>query len=199
MPTERPNRILVAIDLSDWSERVFMSALQVAKERKPTEVHLLAVAELTDSPFSLDPNAGQVPPEAVERLKAYALEKLEMFRNNRGDPEVTSIIAHVLLGSPADEIVWLAAHIDADLIVLGTHGRRGIRRFFLGSVAERVTRMAGCPVLIERPKEHDPKVVVPEIEPPPDENHPPHYIHNHHYRPVYHSRPSVPSWGGLGD
>jgi len=54
------------------------------------------------------------------------------------------------IGSPAEEILRLAGEAHADLIVLGTHGRRGLSHFLLGSVAERVLRQAPCPVLTVR-------------------------------------------------
>jgi nucleotide-binding universal stress UspA family protein len=191
-------KILAAVDLSDWSERVFNSALAVARDRAPADVHVIAVAELLDSPFSLNPTSGQVPPEAVDKVKAYTTQRYEAFKAAQGDPSVHSLTAHVLLGAPADEIVWLAAHLDVDLIVLGTHGRKGLKRVFMGSVAEKVTRLAGCPVLVARDKAHDPKIKVPEIEPPVDEEHPANLLRNHHYTPVFHARSSPPTWGGIG-
>ena len=54
---------------------------------------------------------------------------------------------HVVIGRPADEIVRFARDKDVDLIVVGTHGRTGIRRVLMGSVAEHVVREAPCPVL----------------------------------------------------
>lgn len=53
---------------------------------------------------------------------------------------------HLLIGSPADEIVRFADEQSADLIVMGTHGRSGLRRMLMGSVAEAVVRRANCPV-----------------------------------------------------
>jgi nucleotide-binding universal stress UspA family protein len=53
---------------------------------------------------------------------------------------------HLLSGSPADEIVRFAGSHQADLIVIGTHGRTGLRRVLMGSVAEAVVRGANCPV-----------------------------------------------------
>jgi nucleotide-binding universal stress UspA family protein len=56
-------------------------------------------------------------------------------------------------GDPRAMIEGVATKLDADLIVMGTHGRRGVRRFLLGSVAEIVARTAPCPVLLVRAKE----------------------------------------------
>lgn len=64
-----------------------------------------------------------------------------------------STIEFVVAGSPADEIVKSARMWPADLIVIGSHGRSGLDRVLIGSVAEAVTRRAPCPVLVVRPKE----------------------------------------------
>lgn len=53
---------------------------------------------------------------------------------------------HLLVGNPADEIVGFADDEKADMIVMGTHGRSGLRRMLMGSVAEAVVRRANCPV-----------------------------------------------------
>jgi nucleotide-binding universal stress UspA family protein len=75
------------------------------------------------------------------------------------------IEGHLLSGEPWREITQLAADLRCDLIVVGTAGRTGLARLALGSVAEKVMRNAGCPVLVVRPKDfHEP--AVPEIEPP---------------------------------
>jgi hypothetical protein len=62
--------------------------------------------------------------------------------------------------------VKFASAIDADVVVLGSHSRRGLDRFFLGSVAEKVVRRCGCPVTVVRPKQHAPVDKEPQVEPP---------------------------------
>jgi hypothetical protein len=61
-------------------------------------------------------------------------------------------------------IIETASDLLANLVVVGTHGRRGLSRMVLGSVAEAVVRNAGCPVLVVRPQMHE--QAVPRIEPP---------------------------------
>src|SRR5262249_45837619 len=73
------------------------------------------------------------------------------------------VFGHVRVGRAHREIVQLASDMAADLIIVGTHGRTGIERFVLGSVAERVLRYAPCPVLVVKPKEEPAGVM---IEPP---------------------------------
>jgi nucleotide-binding universal stress UspA family protein len=62
-------------------------------------------------------------------------------------PAHVQVVTAVETGSPAAQIVRYAQSVGADLIILGTHGRTGVSRAILGSVAERVVRTAGCPVL----------------------------------------------------
>jgi hypothetical protein len=70
----------------------------------------------------------------------------------------------VRFDSIADEIAQLSADLEADLVVVGTHGRRGISRMLLGSSAEATVRLAPCPVLVVRPKALPD--APPRIEPP---------------------------------
>jgi nucleotide-binding universal stress UspA family protein len=70
--------------------------------------------------------------------------QLEQLEPN--DPSVP-VVRQLVEGNPAMEILHMAEMIDADLIVMGTHGRRGLKRFLMGSVAEHVLERARCPVL----------------------------------------------------
>src|SRR5690606_35150464 len=79
---------------------------------------------------------------------------------------IKRVVTHFRLGAAADQIVQLAVDLDADLIVLGTHGRTGLKRLMLGSVAQKVLKTARCPVYVTRPKDHSEVGEVPEIEPP---------------------------------
>jgi len=66
--------------------------------------------------------------------------------------DVSSVQFVIKRGDPADKINQAARELDADLIVMATHGRRGMSRFFMGSVAEKVVREAPCMVLTIRPE-----------------------------------------------
>jgi universal stress protein A len=61
----------------------------------------------------------------------------------------------VRVGSPAREIVEIARNLPADLIVISTHGRTGLKHVFLGSVTEHVVQRAPCPVFVVREREHE--------------------------------------------
>ncbi len=81
---------------------------------------------------------------------------------NRRSP--SSIVTHVMVESAAQQVAQLAADLEADLVVVGTHGRRGVPRLLLGSVAEMTLRLAPCPVLVVRRKSA--LVPAPSLEPP---------------------------------
>lgn len=155
--------ILAAIDLNQGSTAVVEQALDQARNRANAELHILTVRE-PQQPVAMYP-INLVPafetPTAAETLE-FCRELLKGKDPGTTPPRVE---IHATLGLPADEIVWFAAHIDADVIIVSTHGRRGIKRLLMGSVAEKVVRLAGCPVIVVRQKAHDPGARVPEIEP----------------------------------
>jgi nucleotide-binding universal stress UspA family protein len=100
----------------------------------------------------------EVGPELMQKLHdGYAqdarriLEEVVGVGAKSGVPVETRMIK----GIPFDAIVRLGKELPADLIIIGTHGRRGVSHFLLGSVAEKVVRNAPCPVLTVRTEEHD--------------------------------------------
>ena len=134
--------ILVAVDLSPVSEAVVGTAVSVAGAR-PTELHLLHV---------LRPE----PPELITTQHFATVIEQTMTRLDDLVPDlpgsIERVIIHVRAGEAEVEVAQLASDIAADLIVVGTHGYRGIDRLLLGSVAEALVRNAPCPVLTYRPK-----------------------------------------------
>lgn len=155
-------KIVVGLEQGELAERTLAEALELAAAQAPAEVHAIRVLEL-----ALDPIAGALPSTTaeIESLKAMLQEGVARAIRERGALEVSSVVAHVAIGAPARAIADLAAQLDADLVVVGTHGRRGLRRALLGSVAEEVVRTSGCPVLCVRPKNHPDAARVPNVEP----------------------------------
>ena len=80
------------------------------------------------------------------------LSALRVRAETAGASAVQTLVAE---GSPAEEIARCAERGGFDLIVIGTHGRRGVQRVLIGSVAERVVRLAPCPVLTVRVPEEE--------------------------------------------
>jgi nucleotide-binding universal stress UspA family protein len=158
---------VVGIDFSDLSNHALDQALEVAS-LNAGEVHVLYVQEENplDAALPIPFSTAASAEVTLEQVRQRATERVAAVTAKRGQLAVSRVVAHFRLGSPALEIAQFAADLDADLVVVGSHGRRGVERLVLGSVAERVSRLARCPVWIVRPKNHVSGERVPEIEPP---------------------------------
>ncbi|VVE28898.1 Stress response protein NhaX [Pandoraea iniqua] len=139
-------RVLVALDTSETSRRAFDYALTLARTHGAT----LRVVHVLDLPGPF--LAGFDPEPMLEAVRAVG-EQVRTWATQRmreaevpGEVEMREI--QPVGEGVADQIIAAGREADADLIVLGTHGRRGFRRFTLGSVAEDTARHAGRPVLL---------------------------------------------------
>lgn len=143
-------RILVPVDFSDAARVVLDYAVDVARDRG-AEVVLAHVVGLPVASF--DPSFGAAAdPRMLADLQAGAEKALaELAALVEAAPGVT-VGTKVLTGTPSREIVREAREGGYDLVVIGTHGRTGLRHVFLGSVAENVVRLCPCPVLTLRLK-----------------------------------------------
>jgi universal stress protein A len=137
-------KILVPIDFSDCSKKALAYAIPFARQFG-AELNLLHVVE----PY---PAVPEMAPFDAETTEDGRLE-LEALRKELGNAVSCSTL--VRLGAPPTEITSAARDLDADLIVISTHGRKGLSRMFLGSTAEKVVRSAPCPVLIVRESERE--------------------------------------------
>lgn len=218
MTTKKPYVIVVGIDFSPIGNAALERAFELASAEPNGEVHVIYVARGYGPLVHLDTGAEIVTAsmdDASQKLKGYVEEKLAKFvakRAERGLGTFERAVTHIRLDAPSEEIAQLASDLEAQLVVVGTHGRRGVRRLLLGSVAEGVVRLAPCATLVVRPPESGP---IPQIEPPcPDcvrvraESKgedlwcPRHHEH-HGRRHVYHyvgrlssSREALPGLGG---
>jgi nucleotide-binding universal stress UspA family protein len=143
------NRILYPTDFSPAAEPAFDYALQTAK-RDGAVLILVHVIEPT-SPIADDVYIA-LPGPVREAAEATARREFDglLARAKAVDVDVSDVLR---CGRPAEEIVKVAESEFADLIVMGTHGRRGLRRLMLGSVAQQVVATAPCPVVTVRMKD----------------------------------------------
>lgn len=139
-------RILVPTDGSQGSAHVALQAIDLAEQYDAT-VHALSVID--DSVRSLLPDIGNG--DSLEKRATEAVNRVTKIASVHG----VEAIGEVRNGDPADEILAYTEEIDADAIVAGTHGRSGIERRLIGSVAERLVRHATCPVMTVRLPETD--------------------------------------------
>jgi nucleotide-binding universal stress UspA family protein len=158
-PTERPafERILVPVDFSDYSAQALRMAREFAA-RTRGRLHVLHVLEEAQIPGVYELESAYVnTPEAKQRTREELAEWIEQV----GGPDVPYSV-HARFGYPARDIIDYAKNRKLDLIVIATHGRVGMERMLLGSVAEKVLRSATSPVLCVRQVGHAPST---ELEP----------------------------------
>ena len=134
----KANKILVPVDFSEGSDLALDWATVLARDTGATL--LLVHVEV----IPLTAGGGEYVYAVPEPPTAELAEKLEKVVPK--DPSVP-VVHRMLTGDPASAILRTAGREDVDLIVMGTHGRRGITRLLMGSVAEEVVRKAPCPVL----------------------------------------------------
>jgi nucleotide-binding universal stress UspA family protein len=148
-----PIRVLAAIDFSDTSSLVVQHAVEAARQVSASEIHFLHV------------RTARAHEDEIEGVRAELEEWLAArLQGADGVPHTIKVVAHVATGNPAEVIVETAGDLIATALVVGTHGRKGLQRMVMGSVAEAVVRNAGCSVHVVRPQMHD--QAVPHIEPP---------------------------------
>jgi universal stress protein A len=144
--------ILVATDFSEPSAVALAYGRDFARSYSAT-LHLLHVLE--DVMIRYSPEIGMTSPVLQKNLESGARRDLDALVTD--DDRATLKIVPVVLTSPTipGGIVEFAKGQKIDLVIVGTHGRSGVKQFLMGSVAERVVRMAPCPVLTVRERERD--------------------------------------------
>ena len=129
-------KIIVPVDLSDASLDALRQALAMVDD--PSHVQVINVIDVSADDVTLVYAISRQIKEGEKRLTEWMTDKFKHIKSV------------VLVGNPGYQITDYAREIGADLIVLPSHGRTGIKRLLLGSVAERVVRLAHCPVLVLR-------------------------------------------------
>jgi nucleotide-binding universal stress UspA family protein len=144
----RMRSILVPTDFSEHADSALMHAVRFARGFEGAHLHILHV--ISESLHPAFYNTGVFSIYDVEPdIEKRSVEELQKHYDALGVSDVPATM-HAVGGNPAEEIIRFAEENDMDLIVTGTHGRSGIERFFMGSVADKVNRRAPCPVLTTR-------------------------------------------------
>jgi nucleotide-binding universal stress UspA family protein len=145
----RIKRILHPSDFSRASGGAFAKAVQLAKDNRAELVVMHALA----LPSPLVPGEGYIAPAVYDEMerssRAWATRQLDKLvrKAKKAGARARAVLVE---GTPYDRIIRAARAHRSDLIVIGTHGRTGLARLFLGSVAARVLSTAHCPVLTVR-------------------------------------------------
>jgi universal stress protein A len=148
----KPQQVVVAYDFSEHGRAVLDRAVALVSRAPFHVLHFVTVIDGNAGIPALPLEGGKADHQYADRLSTFMTEKIgEVLQALDNAPEIHFFV-HARIGKPADEILDLAKDVGADLIFIGTHGKTGIQRLVMGSVAEAVVRQAECPVMVVRTK-----------------------------------------------
>ena len=136
-------KILIATDGSEYTKEAVSTGLHLAKILGADVTALYVIDQTSFVSFPIDSSIVSVY-SLLENEGKRAVEEVR----KEGEGQGVKVTPVVVEGSPTRKIVEMA--VDFDLVVIGTLGRSALSKLFMGSVAERVTRYAPCPVLVVR-------------------------------------------------
>ncbi|MBF0288154.1 MAG: universal stress protein [SAR324 cluster bacterium] len=146
-------RILVPADGSETSKRALQYAIELARSFNASMTLLMVVDDQHLDflgPASYPENLNEI---IEKRMMDQAKATLKEFLPSSSDSSISTETV-ILRGYPVTEIIEYAKTHEIDMIVMGTHGRTGVTHVVIGSIAEKVVRMAPCPVLTVKPIGH---------------------------------------------
>jgi nucleotide-binding universal stress UspA family protein len=149
-----PQQILVPIDFSEPSQRALDFAIELAQV---LQAHLLLLHVIETPVLGGGPGGigmGMAYAEVMEQMEGDAKRHLQSALE-RGRQAGLTCTGEVIHGAPFQQIIDVAAHKQVELIIMGTRGHTGLKHFLLGSVAEKVMRLATCPVLVTPSDAHE--------------------------------------------
>jgi len=147
-------KVLFPVDFSEGSDNALPYAVDMAKHYGAKLYLLHVIQDIAKATgryvphVSLDELYRDIEKNAAKEMDRYGVEELRGYKD---------VERHILKGTPYEEILKFAVDNKADLIVIGTHGRKGLDKALFGSTAEKVVRDAPCPVLSVRLPRHEVK------------------------------------------
>lgn len=144
---EMIKKILVPIDFSDYSKKALQYTVKFAKSFS-AELYLVYVIEPMVYPADLSMGQMVIPQSEVNLSEKANNELAELATNAIGESLKYNIL--IKTGKPFMEVIETASEVDADLIIIATHGHTGVEHLLFGSTSEKVVRKAPCPVLTLR-------------------------------------------------
>jgi nucleotide-binding universal stress UspA family protein len=141
-------RILVPTDFSPPADAALSYAVKLAQACGATlhVLHVVPIPHVLDSLYE----RGLEQPESLKRIWQNARRRIKAATSAAMNGETVTMRVHFSEGEAVTEVLERATKLKPDLIVMGTHGRQGTKRFLMGSVAEGVVRRAPCPVMTVR-------------------------------------------------
>lgn len=169
--SKKPYIVVAGTDFSEHAVRALRVAYEQALQHAPAELHVVHVSFAANPapavPLAPYMGLATVPVPSMEEQRQVLLEhidaQLACLPSSPASAPVR-VFGHVLIDMPSFALTRVASQLEAELLVVGSHGLNGVARWLLGSVAEAVVRQASCPVLVIPPKPD--ALPVPAIEPP---------------------------------
>lgn len=154
--------VVVGIDFDATGDHAMAEALRLAEMRNDLQIHAVYVISRNVESIRSDILAKRTV--ELEDIPGRLRKHIE---GRFGDlvSRAAQLTLHVRVGEPSAAIQQLAVDVDAELIIVGTHGRTGLRKLALGSVAQKLLEVAHCPVLVARPKDFSGLEKTPRPEP----------------------------------
>lgn len=143
-------RFVAAIDMTEQGDNALREAMALAQKFENTELHVVYVLETSENlhdAAKIDALNAQLDGASAamkRRVTEVCAPSEGEFRQN--------LVMHVRLGEPAKAIHQVAVDVDADMVVVGTHKRTGLRRLIEGSTAEKLLQIAQLPIIVAVPK-----------------------------------------------
>jgi len=145
-------RILIALDYNPTAQKVVETGYNLAKAMHAQTILLHVTSDATYySPLNYSPIMGfeffsnAVDPITSEEITRAAHDYLDKWKQHLGDENIQTEVKYGAIG---ETIIDTATELNVDIIVMGTHSRRGLEKILLGSVAENVLRRSSTPLLI---------------------------------------------------
>jgi universal stress protein A len=144
-----PKQILVPTDFSTYSDKALKEAIDIAKQHGST-IHLLHVINIVKQCAIDYCMTDNIMEELEKQSTEYSKKMMGEEINKFPESKTVTIIPEVKKGTPYEEILKDQMEKNIDLIVIASHGTTGLLNYFMGSVADKVTKGAKCPVLLLR-------------------------------------------------
>ena len=146
----QPRKILVPTDFSEDSDLAFQMALSIAVKYQARIFLLHVISEQSLADYCLDQG---IVDRVLNESIVFSNEKLQEAIDKNQQSGDIKVIPDVRKGQPYEEILKEASERKIDLIVIASHGKTGLQKYFIGSVTEKVMKEAKCPVLLIRSQE----------------------------------------------